>query len=466
LKLPDLKSPDLTLLTIRRGNKEATAEAAVAAVMKASCSAIKPVVRLGPAEGAATSSKNKLWTSYSSERGLLAFVNAACELTILKVTLEGGLPLPEGESTSLVMKEQLPMAAVSYMAWDPSQQSVLAIALRGFGIALWKADSGVGCQMWAGMAYKSNLIPLKTSQKAFDPLFAKWNDAGQLAAGMADGCFAVYDAVNSQVFVCHKSGKHNSGITAGDWISSLFAPALALASTNVIKVSQGFDNVEWPATAMKLKLGKEAESKKRISSPSLLSPLKKAQADPEGLVFDLIRFSPSGKYLATVAAPNPAPSHKQVVVYELQDKRESLVVEKELQPDGDGATPFSFSWLANSRTLLVFSRSNEGAKGSSVKTMDIGGFAQPTQWPPVGTAMPGRLVCAEANKAGLVTLALELPGGMGHLMVLGAPSMAVLAELPLDAPPESMELRSSNDGSSFVAVSYQGGGLTLLELVA
>ena len=92
-----------------------------------------------------------------------------------------------------------PRAVSPPLAWCVRASQVLAVALRGFGIALWRADSGAGCQMWAGMSYKSNLIPLKTSQKAFDPLFAKWNQAGQLAAGMADGGFAVYDSVNSQV---------------------------------------------------------------------------------------------------------------------------------------------------------------------------------------------------------------------------------------------------------------------------
>ena len=44
--------------------------------------------------------------------------------------------------------------------------------------------------MWAGMSYRSALRPLKSFEKAFDPLFAKWNAAGQLAVGMADGSFA------------------------------------------------------------------------------------------------------------------------------------------------------------------------------------------------------------------------------------------------------------------------------------
>ena len=89
-----------------------------------------------------------------------------------------------------------------------------------------------------------------------------------------------------------------------------------------------------------------------LRSPPPRSSLKRSSTtDPEGLTFDLIRFAPSGKYLATIAAPNPAPSHKQLVVYELQvrhmvvtwpshgrymvvtpqDKRESLVVTWPLQ---------------------------------------------------------------------------------------------------------------------------------------
>lgn len=74
------------------------------------------------------------------------------------------------------------------------------------------------------------------------------------------------------------------------------------------KVSQGFDNVEWPATAMKLKL---SERSRRLSSP--MSALKRTNgADPEGLEFVDIAFSPNGKFLAALAAPSPAPNHTQV----------------------------------------------------------------------------------------------------------------------------------------------------------
>ena len=78
-------------------------------------------------------------------------MNAVSELIIFKMTAEGGGPLPAGATAEILMKEQLPMTPVCYMEWDPSSESTLAIGLRGFGIALWKADSGVGCQMWAGM---------------------------------------------------------------------------------------------------------------------------------------------------------------------------------------------------------------------------------------------------------------------------------------------------------------------------
>ena len=47
-------------------------------------------------------------------------------------------------------------------------------------------------------------------------------------------------------------------------------------------MSQGFDGVEWPATAMKLKLGGEGKS-----------PVKKGRSDPEGLAFLTLSFSPA-----------------------------------------------------------------------------------------------------------------------------------------------------------------------------
>lgn len=258
LKLPALKALDLSLLTVRPTNKEATADASAEAMTNASCSAIRVVLSVSEQQGASTSGMYKLHHSFSIEKGLLALVNSDNDLLIIRATGEGGalLPRKEDEPPNILAREKLPVAECSFFEWDPAIQSVLAISMRGYGIVFWMAET-FECQMWAGMQYKSSIVSMKQQQKDFDPLFSKWNKAGQLAAGMSDGSFAVYDSINSQVFCAGKSGKHSSGITAGDWISSYFAPALALASTNVIKVSQGFDNVEWPATAMKLKLGKE-----------------------------------------------------------------------------------------------------------------------------------------------------------------------------------------------------------------
>ena len=171
-------------------------------------------------------------------------------------------------------------------------------------------------QVWSGMEYKSSLLSFASKGKGFDPLFARWSRAGMLALGMADGGFAVWDSISQQIFASHRTGKHRSGVTAGDWIASLFSPCLALASTSTIKVSQGFDGVEWPATAMKLKLPTAANADRGRSTP--LSPAKllrrassSSDADVDGLGFLHLGFSSSGKYLAALAAPTTAPEMKQ-----------------------------------------------------------------------------------------------------------------------------------------------------------
>ena len=171
-------------------------------------------------------------------------------------------------------------------------------------------------QVWSGMEYKSSLLNFSSKGKGFDPLFARWSRAGMLALGMADGGFAVWDSISQQIFASHRTGKHRSGVTAGDWIASLFSPCLALASTSTIKVSQGFDGVEWPATAMKLKLPTAANADRGRSTP--LSPAKllrrassSSDANVDGLGFLHLAFSSSGKYLAALAAPTTAPEMKQ-----------------------------------------------------------------------------------------------------------------------------------------------------------
>lgn len=130
------------------------------------------------------------------------------------------------------------------------------------------------------------------------------------------------------------SAGHKHQITAGDWYSSLFAPALAFASNSTIKVSQGFEGAEWAATSAKLKLGKQpasftspkglAQGARRLSasvlarassSSSRLSSSHPAAgadvSDPEGLEFEQMKFSPSGRHIATIARPiDPGPGNQ------------------------------------------------------------------------------------------------------------------------------------------------------------
>ena len=103
------------------------------------------------------------------------------------------------------------------------------------------------------MRYRNSLIKFSSRHREFDPLVQSWSAAGQLVVGMSDGSFAVWDSLTSQTFASQRSGRHKHGIKAASWLPSLFAPALALGSLSCIKVSQGFDSVEWSATAMKFK---------------------------------------------------------------------------------------------------------------------------------------------------------------------------------------------------------------------
>mgnify|MGYP006174732757 CR=1 FL=1 len=93
------------------------------------------------------------------------------------------------------------------LSWDPSTGSVLAIAIKSYGIALWDTKGDAGIQMWSGMAYKNRLSLARSSTKNFDPRVAVWNLAGQLAVGMADGSFAVWDSISMELSTSGSSGK-------------------------------------------------------------------------------------------------------------------------------------------------------------------------------------------------------------------------------------------------------------------
>ena len=157
----------------------------------------------------------------------------------------------------------------------------LSVALRGAGAVLWVGGSEL--QMWSGMRYRNSLNKFSSSHREFDPLVQSWSAAGQLVVGMSDGSFAVWDSLTSQTFASQRSGRHKHGIKAASWLPSLFAPALALGSLSCIKVSQGFDSVEWSATAMKFKTkgGLTLITRTRTPTPTRILTLTPSLTQPQ-----------------------------------------------------------------------------------------------------------------------------------------------------------------------------------------
>jgi len=442
---------DLSLLTVRRRtDSETTVGNASSAngLVGASCGIPSLLLSLTAADGASCGFGERNQHAWSPFKRLLAVVNSRNEIIIIQ-RLEDG-------STKSMLKEQLPESCAS-LSWDPSTGSVLAIAIKSYGIALWDTKGDAGIQMWSGMAYKNRLSLARSSTKNFDPRVAVWNLAGQLAVGMADGSFAVWDSISMELSTSGSSGKHKGAITAGDWHSSLFAPALALASKSTIKVSSGFDGVEWSSTSMKLKLIKQS------SLAKMTSPMRRnsTNADLDGLAFESIRFSPSGKHLAAIAVPTADPDGVQLDVYELQDERKSLALTREVafQP---GETPLSFRWLIDN-SIIVFTRSSSGA--ACVKSLVPGSDIPVTSWPPPGQSLSGSLVDARATLHGLVALVLATADSKGQLVILTCPTMNVIAEMPLDASPQSMDLVGQKNGAgACLSLSFEGGGVDVWDL--
>ena len=71
-----------------------------------------------------------------------------------------------------------------------------------------------------------------------EPTLQRWSSSGQLAVGVADGSFAVFDSRSGKSYGTPRgtSGQHHAAITAAAWMPSTRAPALALGSTSTIKV--------------------------------------------------------------------------------------------------------------------------------------------------------------------------------------------------------------------------------------
>lgn len=479
---------DLTLLTIRRRATEAGSSSGgggASNTLYSSCGTPIRVCSMTAADGATSGHGERLFHAWSQTRGLLAIVNGRGWAIVMQRKEDG--------TTSEVLREKLPGAGdsalpdpdsgVISLSWDPSSQSVLAIAIRHYGIALWDTKGDNGVQMWSGMSYKS-FIPLRKSQRVFDPKVASWNLAGQLAVGMHDGSFAVWDSMSMDISTSQSSGKHRSPISACDWYSSLFAPALALASRSTIKVSQGFEGVEWSATSMKLKLGMAAKNsslRTSLGDAGLSSPVKLASAvasrlsvsssgrsaaaaDPEGLDFHQLKFSPNGRHLAAMAAPTTDANARTLVIYELQDRRNSLVLSREVRFDGSAA-PIGMSWLVD-HTLVVFvSGGGGGGRPIALQIVSPSAHLPAVAWPPAGTALPGTLIDAAATLNGLLALVFGTSDGRGVLQLVAMPALAVAAEMPLDGRPQSIVLyQPKGSYVSYLSVAFEGGGVEVWEL--
>ena len=449
-----------------------------------------------PPEQAPSDAQRPLRFSYSSSLHYLAVVDSTGVLTVRRAA-SGDLAEED------VLSVSLPEGSCVGCDWEPGMETVLSVAVRGQGACLWRADTEEGVQMWSGMAYKSPLAKFGSAHKEFDPLVQRWSAAGQIVLGMMDGSFAVWDSLTSQTFASMRSGRHKSGIRSADWLPSLFAPALALGSTSTIKVSQGFDSVEWASTAMKLKLRKDGTATpirrssavravqgakevalaagsavRRISSAGRKSSLGGGGSTPsfttrsfdldaeasegstcgatEGLDFVELGFSPSGKYLAALATPTATPDERLVIVYELLDQRHSLVPCRKVTASHVDGTPHSFAWQPDDG-LLVF-----------LKSMGGGGVVHlspkrdsDSRWPAPGADSPGLLVDAAATTRGLVSLAFAPHGGaMGGTICLLSPApLQLLTTLRLQLTPASIELRGKPGGEHFLSIGFEDGGV-------
>jgi hypothetical protein len=235
----------------------------------------------------------------------------------------------------------------------------------------------------------------------------------------------------------------------------MFSPALALASKSTIKVSQGFEGVEWSATAMKLKLVKE----RRFSLSSMMSS-SSANDDLDGLTFEDLQFSPNGKFLGALAVPVASERTRVCVVYELQDERKSLVLTREVMLD-EGVTPIHFRWLVDN-TIVLFCRQSSGAV--LVKTFGPNAETGMQNWPESGK-VPGTIVDAAATPNGLLVIAMSMEGSKGQLVIVTSPSMHVCVELPLEAVPQTISVTMpKGQPNVLLTVGLEGGGVDVFEL--
>mmetsp|Transcript_25333 Transcript_25333/g.69800 ORF Transcript_25333/g.69800 Transcript_25333/m.69800 type:complete len:732 (+) Transcript_25333:694-2889(+) len=465
--LPHLAAVDIALVRVNRSGGYGAAVAELSSGKPLEIGTPTELLRVNPDEGAMHTRLEPLRHAWSPETQQLAFINSNTELYIFST-----------ETGKCMLRNPLPQAPCTFLRWDPGTGKTLALTLRGNGVGIWSVESGADVKMWTGMQATDSLMRLSADSKSFDPTSACWSRAGQLAIGMSDGSFAVWDSVSSQVSTPSRSGKHKAGITAGDWIDSLFAPALALASRDTIKISKGFETAEWGATAIKLKLGR-ASSRNSLGGDGVTSPLsklgssssslilRKARTDPEGLEFIDLKFSSGGKYLAVLAYPAHSPHAKQIVVYEVQDSRETLVAVREYVGNSEDDRPFAMGWVGGDHSLMTFSQGMDTGCVRAIIPTGSGSSSEPS-WPADGEPSPGRMSTGACTATGLVVALFDTAGG--GLAVLFDAKLQVLSRITLPGVPQSMSLHAPPIGGAGVgschtmSVSFEAGGVQVWKL--
>jgi hypothetical protein len=91
----------------------------------------------------------------------------------------------------------------------------------------------------------------------------------------------------------------------------------------------------------------------------------------------------------------------------------------------------------------------------------------PTPATPINVKTIGTktLIDTAASARGLVTMAFGTEDSKGLLVVLTGPSFEPVAEVALDAVPQSVVFTAQSGGkASFISVGYEGGGVEVWEL--
>jgi len=161
------------------------------------------------------------------------------------------------------------------------------------------------------------------------------------------------------------------------------------------------------------------------------------------------------------------------VVYELQDRRNSLVHTRDVSFVGD-ESPIGMCWLMENSLLVFVTSPSAGSSAaaplpvtsSCIKIVSPSPSMPTVTWPRPGMPpLPGPLIDAAATANGLIALAFGSADGKGTLQLLTMPSLAIAASKPLEGRPQSIILyQPKGSYMAYLSIAYLGGGVEVWEL--